>query len=129
MREKCKVGSGVIQHLYMDIIIRIIVSSLAVYVTANLIPGVAVLGFGSAVVAAIVLSLVNAVLKPILVFLTLPITILTLGLFMIVINACLVLLVSTWVPGFHVDGFWAALLFSIVVSIINTLIHKVFVQK
>jgi putative membrane protein len=113
----------------MDTVIRVIISSLAVYVTANIVPGVAVVGFGSAVIAAILLAVVNAVLKPILVVLTLPITILTLGLFMVVINAGLVMLVSTWVPGFHVDGFWSALFFSIVVSIINTLIYKVFVRN
>jgi len=71
-------------------------------------------------VAAVVLSLINSFIKPILVLLTLPVTIVTLGLFLFVVNALMVLLAANWIDGFRVDGFWWALLFSFLLSIINS---------
>jgi putative membrane protein len=103
------------------IIINWLVSALAVLIASYLIPGVTVSTFWWALLAALVLGLVNAVIKPILILLTLPINILTLGLFTLVIDAALVLLVSFIVPGFRVAGFWPALFFSIALSIINLL--------
>lgn len=81
------------------------------------------MSFWTAIVVAIVLGIVNALLKPLLILLTLPVTILTLGLFLFVINAALVLLVAKLVPGFEVRGFWWAMLFSLVVSIIGAFLH------
>jgi putative membrane protein len=103
------------------ILINWLISAIAVLIASYLIPGVVVSTFWWALVVALVLGIVNAVIKPILVLLTLPINILTLGLFTLVIDAVLVLLVSAIVPGFHVSGFWPALFFSITLSIINLL--------
>lgn len=104
-------------------IIHWIVSALAILVAAYLIPGVEVT-FVGALVAAIVLALINIFIKPLVVLLTLPINVLTLGLFSLVINALLVMLASMVVPGFSVDGFLAALLFSILLSLINWLFNR-----
>ncbi len=108
----------------MGIIVNWIVSGLAILLTAYLLPGVQVEGFGTALILAVVLGIINAVLKPILIIFTLPINILTLGLFTLVINALLVLLASSLVKGFKVDGFLVALLFSLVLSVINSLLHR-----
>lgn len=102
----------------MGIILQIIVSSIAVYFTAWLLPGIEVKGFGSAIIVAIVLGILNAVLKPILQFISFPITIITLGLFLLVINTVIILLTSWLIGSFHVENFWWALLFSIIVSIV-----------
>jgi len=103
----------------MGLLIRILISAVAVYLAATFIPGITVNGFGTALIVAIVLGLLNAFLKPILVVLTIPITILTLGLFYIVINVLMVYLAAYLVSGFAVSGFIAALLFSLVVAVIT----------
>lgn len=105
----------------MNGIIRFLLSGLAVLLTAYLLPGVDVTHYGYALLVAAVLSLVNVIVKPILVILTIPVTIVTLGLFLLVINALIILLVDYLVPGFHVDGFWWALAFSLILSIFNSL--------
>jgi len=107
----------------MRTLIHVLVSSLAVFVTARLLPGVKVDGFGTAIAVAVVLGLVNAFLAPALLLLTLPINILTLGLFTFVIMGGLVMLTARMVPGFHVAGFWWALAFALVLSVINALFH------
>ena len=96
----------------------------AIIITAYILPGVAVSGFLSAFLTAVVLGFVNAFIRPAALFLTLPINVLTLGLFTFVVNAFLVLLVSGVVPGFKVDGFWWALVFSIVLVIVNALLDS-----
>lgn len=106
----------------MGLLIRWIVSTIAIIITAYLLPGIHIGSLLSALITAAVLGIVNAILKPLLVLFTLPLTILTLGLFTFVINALLILLVSAVVPGFKVDGFWWALLFSIIMSFINSII-------
>ncbi len=103
----------------MSILTYWLLSALAVMITAYLLPGVKVENFFVALVAAVVIGIVNTVLRPMLLILTLPVTILTLGLFALVINALLILLVSSIVPGFSVANFWWALLFSIVLTIVN----------
>lgn len=108
----------------MRILINWFLSAVAVVLAATLIPGVHVTDFLTAVIIALVLGILNAIIKPILVILTLPINILTLGLFTLVINAVLVLATAYVVPGFKVDGFLPALLFGLVLSIINTIFHK-----
>lgn len=113
----------------MWIIRNLLVNSFAVYITAYLLPGVDVRGFYDAVVVSVVLGIVNAIIKPILVVLTLPITFVTLGLFYLVINALLILLVGRIVPGFVVDGFLSALIFSIVLSIVNWFLHSLAKEK
>lgn len=102
-----------------NVLIRLILSAVAVLICAYILPGAEVDGFWSAIVVAGVLAILNVLLKPILVILTIPITIVTLGLFLLVINTLLVMLASWLIPGFGVDGFWWALIFSILLSVIN----------
>lgn len=103
----------------MRFVLQWLVSALAIIITAYLLPGVAVAGFFAALVTALVIGLINAIIRPILILLTLPLNILTLGLFTLVINALLVMLAAAFVPGFAVNGFWWALLFGIVLAIVN----------
>ncbi|OGC69603.1 hypothetical protein A2415_03450 [candidate division WWE3 bacterium RIFOXYC1_FULL_39_7] len=104
----------------MKLLFNLILNTVSVLVAAYILPGVDVASYLTAAVVAIVLGTLNTFVKPILVFLTLPITFITLGLFTLVINAVLVLLVAMLVPGFVVVSFWYALLFSIVVSLIGS---------
>lgn len=105
----------------MNILINWFVSTLVVIIAAYLLPGVHVESFWTALAVAIVLGILNLFLKPLLILLTLPVTIVTFGLFLLVINALLILLTGSIVPGFTVDGFWWAMLFSILLSLINLL--------
>ena len=103
----------------MQILIQWFLSALAIMVAAYLLPGVQITGFFPALVAALVIGLINTFIKPFLIILTLPINILTLGLFTLVINAFLIMLASSLVPGFAVAGFGWAILFSIVLFFVN----------
>ncbi len=103
-------------------LIHWLVIALALWVTAYVLPGVNVDSTQALAIAAIVLGLVNALIRPILTILTLPITILTLGLFYLVINGLTFLLASKLVPGFHVAGFWWAVLGALLVSIISSFV-------
>jgi putative membrane protein len=103
----------------LALLLNWLVSAIAILIAGYLLPGIHIRGFVTALVLVVVLGLINAILKPILIILTLPVNILTLGLFTLVINALLILLASSIVPGFLVDGFWWALLFSIVLSLVN----------
>lgn len=89
-----------------------------------LLPGIHISTFWLALLVALVLSLLNVVLKPLLVLITLPFTLFTFGLFLLVINAFIILIASAWIKEFRVDGFWWALLFSIIVSLITSLLEK-----
>jgi putative membrane protein len=109
----------------MRILINWFVTTVAILIAAYLLPGVAIRSLAAAIVAALVLGLINAVIKPVLMVLTLPLTILTLGLFTFVLNALLVLLTSAIVPGFYVRNFWWALLFSLVFSIVSFVLHRI----
>lgn len=106
----------------LGILAQIVVAGLAVIITAYILPGIAVADFLTAVVIAALLALLNLTIKPILVLLTIPITIFTLGLFLLVINAVIVLIAAEIVPGFIVDGFWWAVLFSLILSLITSLL-------
>lgn len=108
----------------MGLILNLLVSGLAVFITAQFLPGVSVDSFIIAILTAIVLGLINMFIKPIINILTLPINLLTLGLFSFVVNALMILLVSHFVTGFHVNGFIAALLFSIVLSLVNSVLNS-----
>jgi putative membrane protein len=103
----------------MKFLIKILVTGLAVFISSHILPGVHIDGMVSAIIVAAVLALLNASVKPLLILLTIPITVFTLGFFLLVINALMIIIASKIVPGFKVDGFWYALLFSIVLSIIN----------
>ncbi len=105
-------------------LIHWVINTIAVVVAAYVLPGVTIANFWTAFVVAVVLGIANMILKPILILLTLPVTLLTLGLFVFVINAILVLLVSSLVPGFTVASFWWALAFSLVLSLVNSVLHQ-----
>ena len=105
----------------MNSIVRFLLSGVAVVLTAYLLPGVDVHDYWTALIVALVLSLVNIFVKPILILLTIPLTFLTLGLFLLVINALMILLTDYFVDGFIVNGFWWALLFSLILSLFNSL--------
>ena len=109
----------------MRILLNILISSVAVFVTAKLLPGVRIADFTTALVVAVVLGVVNAFLRPLLLILTLPLNILTLGLFTFVIIGGLVQFTAYLVPGFHVASFWWALAFALVLSVINSVLHAV----
>jgi putative membrane protein len=106
-------------------LIHILISAVAVFAAAYILPGVHVASFWTALVVAVILGVVNLLVKPLIVILTLPVTIVTLGLFLFVINAAIILLVAWLVPGFKVDGFWWALIYSVVLSIISGVLHAV----
>ena len=105
-------------------LINWVVSAMVIFSIAYIIPGVHVSGFSTALVVALVLGIFNAFLKPVLVVLTLPITIVTLGIFYLFLNAILIVLASKLVSGFTIDSFLWAFVFGLVLSIVNTFIHK-----
>ena len=107
----------------MNLIIRILVTALLVILLANILPGVDVADYTSAILVAIVLGLLNIFVKPILVILTLPITVVTFGLFLLVINALIVQFAGSIVSGFVVTSFWYAMLFSVVLSIAQSIVY------
>jgi len=103
----------------MGLIINWLASTIVIIIAAYLLPGVHIASFWTALMLALVLGILNIFIKPLLILLTLPITILTMGLFLIVINALLILLASSIVPGFTIDGFWWALVYGLLISLIN----------
>lgn len=108
---------------------RWLISSLAIVIASYLLTGVHLNGIFAALAVALILGLLNVFIRPLFVLLTLPINILTLGLFTFVINALLILLTSAIVPGFKVDNFWWALLFGFVLSLVNTFLDHFFDHK
>lgn len=107
----------------MNLLIRIMINSLVVFGLAYFMKGVHVDSIITAIWVAIVLGILNAIVKPVLVILTLPITIVTLGLFLLVINAVVVMLGSDLINGFKVDGFWSALIFSLLLSFFSSILY------
>ncbi len=110
----------------MSILIFWLISTLVILTASYIIPGVSISGFGTALLVSLTIGIVNVFIRPFLIFLTLPINILTLGLFTFVINAFLFWLVAQIVPGFKISNFGTAILFAIVVAIINGLILIIF---
>lgn len=108
----------------MRILLRIMVTSVVAFGLSYILRGIHIHDFWTAILLAIVLAILNGILKPILVVLTFPITIVTLGLFLFVINAAMIMLAAKFVTGFSVDGFWWALLFSLLLSIVTSLLYK-----
>lgn len=109
----------------MSILISWLITTIAILVAAHIIPGIKVDSLGGALVGAAILGILNVVLKPIFVILTLPITLITLGLFLFVINALVFWLAGSLLSGFHVQSFWSALLGSLVVSIVSYLAYSI----
>ncbi|HEY8734258.1 MAG TPA: phage holin family protein [Puia sp.] len=108
----------------MNIVLRIIISAVVAFALSYILSGVHIQSFVTALILAVVLGLLNIFVKPILIILTLPITIFTFGLFLFVINALIILLAAKFVNGFRVDGFWWALLFSLLLSILTSFLYK-----
>jgi len=103
----------------MGLVIRLLINALAIYIASQIVPGVHLADLKTALFVAIVLGVINAVVRPVLLLLTLPINFLTLGLFTFIINALMVMLASQFVQGFTVDSFFAALVFSIFVTLVS----------
>ncbi|RZJ63402.1 MAG: phage holin family protein [Flavobacterium sp.] len=108
----------------MNLILRLIVTALLVMLISYFLPGVSVAGFGTSLIVAIVLGLLNLFIKPILVLFTLPVTIVTFGLFLLVINAIVILLCDIIVGGFSIDSFITALLFSLILSLFQAILFS-----
>jgi putative membrane protein len=105
-------------------LIKILVCAVNVFILAYILPGIEIKDMLTALIVAVVLSFLDAVVKPLLVLFTLPVTLLTLGLFLFVINACIILIDAHFVGGFKVESFWHALLFSVLLSFFNSFVHK-----
>ena len=103
----------------MGFIIKVLITAVAAYIAAYFLPGVHIADLKTTIIVALVLALLNTFIKPILVILTIPITILTLGLFLLIINALMVKWAADLVHGFTVDSWWTALLFSLIVTVVN----------
>lgn len=106
------------------VVIRWVMNAVALYIVAKILPGVHMSNFNSALIAVLIIGLVNALIKPLIFLLTLPVTILTLGLFSFIINALMFMLASAIAPGFKIDGFGTALLASILYSVITAILHS-----
>lgn len=108
----------------MRFLIRMIISTIAIMVTSYLLPGVRLDSFSAALTTALLIALLNTLVKPVLIILTIPVTLITFGLFLLVINASIIMMASNLLNGFHVQGFWYALLFSIILSGITTVMES-----
>ncbi|SDM65473.1 phage holin family protein [Siphonobacter aquaeclarae] len=106
----------------MGLIVRLLINAVVIYLVANFLPGVTVAGFGTAIIVAIVLALLNTFVKPILEILSLPITVLTLGLFLLVINVLIIKLAAYLVDGFAVRDWLVALIFGFIVSLVSSIL-------
>lgn len=107
----------------MNFIVKLILNALAIMLTAYLLPGIHIENFISALMLALVLAILNVTIRPLLVILTIPVSVVTLGLFLIVINALVILLADWFIPGSHIDGFWWAVLFGFILSILNSILY------
>ncbi|MDR6514841.1 phage holin family protein [Chryseobacterium camelliae] len=113
----------------MNLIIRLLITAIVAFLLTKILPGVNFTGFSAAVIFAIVLALLNLIVKPVLNILGLPLTIITLGLFTLVINAVIILIADYFIDSMTVDGFWWAFLFSILLSVITSLANSLFSDK
>jgi putative membrane protein len=124
-----RAGGSTDTEAMMRLLLVWILNAIALLAVAYLYPGVQVQDWKAAAIAALVLGLVNTLVKPVLFILTLPVTIVTLGLFLLVLNALLFWAVASLVPGFHVSGFWAALLGALLYSVIGWLLSFLIPEK
>jgi putative membrane protein len=113
----------------MRFLLRLLLNGVAVFLAAQLIPGIGVTGPGAAIVAGIALGLINAIVRPILILLTLPVTLVTLGLFIFVVNAICLALAAWFVPGLTISGFIPALLGALVITIVSWLLSALLADK
>ena len=110
----------------MGFIANLLISALAVYLTAWLLPGIVVKSFWSAMGISLIIGLLNVLVRPLLTLLTIPVTIVTLGLFLFVIDALIIMLAANLLDGFIVNGFWWALIFSIIVTSVTNFLYRIF---
>lgn len=110
----------------MHLIIRLIINAVAFYLIATYLPGFHVDSFGAALIAALIFGVINAIIRPIVLLVTLPLTLVTLGLFIVIINALMFWLTAAIAPGFKVDGFGAALLGAIIMMVVSFVVSHVF---
>ena len=113
----------------MKVIIKLLITAVVAYLLPKILSGVQVADFTSAIIFAIILGLLNLIVRHILSLLSLPITILTLGLFSLVINALIILLADKFTEGINVDGFWWALIFSVALSVITSILESILISK
>lgn len=112
----------------MKLLIQLLLTAIVVLVLAEILPGAHVDTFTTSLIVAAVLALLNITVKPLLVFLTLPATLITFGLFLLVINAVIIMLIDWLISGFSIDGFWWALLFSFLLTLVQSILYS-FVEK
>ena len=108
----------------MKTIIRLLITAVLVIIISKFMGGVSVENITSSIIVAVVLAILNAIVKPVLVFFTFPITVVTLGLFLLAINAIIIIICDKLVGGFHVDGFLTALIFSVILSVSQSIMFK-----
>ena len=113
----------------MRFLARLVLNGVAIILAAYVLPGIHIAGFFAALVAGVILGFVNAIVRPVLFFLTLPLTLITLGLFIFVLNAICFALTAWLVPGFSVDGFWWAIFGALLVSIVSWILNGIVVGK
>lgn len=117
------------KYLYMNTILRLLITTILVVVIGNFLSGITIVDYTTALIVAVVLALLNTFLKPILVFLTIPATIITLGLFLLVINAVIILIADYFIDGFTVSGFWTAFFFSIILTFCQSILNGILIDK
>ncbi|MCM1450940.1 MAG: phage holin family protein [Clostridium sp.] len=110
----------------MMFLLQLLLTALAAFLAAKLTPGVNITSYWAAILLALVLGLLDVFVKPILQFISIPVTVLTLGLFLLVINAVIILLASWLLDSFQVSGFWSALLYSIIFSLVSWILGLIF---
>ena len=108
----------------MHLLLKIALSTIAVMLTSYILPGVTLDSFLTALAPALLIAVLNTLVKPVLIILTIPVTIITFGLFLLVINASIIMIASSLLRGFHVSGFWYALIFSIILSGITAVLES-----
>ncbi|GGC44131.1 membrane protein [Siccirubricoccus deserti] len=113
----------------MGFLARLFINAFALWIATELVPGLEVRGFGTLLLAALVFGVVNAVVRPVAVILSLPLTLVTLGLFLLVVNAAMLGLTALLLPGFRVEGFWSALFGAIAVSIVSWAAARLFTAE
>ena len=113
----------------MKLLLVWLINAVALIAVAYLMPSVTISSFGAALLAALVLGLINAVVRPVLVLLTLPVTLLTLGLFIFVLNGLLFWMVGTWLEGFEVGGFWSGVLGAVLFSVVSWLLSALVLKE
>ena len=108
----------------MKFLLKILITTVNAFILAYILPGIFLPDIFTALLLAVILAILDATVKPLLIVLTFPVTILTLGMFLFVINACIILAAEYFIDGFTVDGFWYAVLFSVLLSFFNSFVHK-----